>query len=97
MLDFSVVKLNVGRPDIPNILKEETDAGRGGRMGVSGTIFCILKNKVDILKYCEPKVCGSNSMVHSTRSALGMDVSGPAAVMKGGASVSLFVEGFGYA
>ena len=35
-------------------------------------------------------------MVHSTRSALGMGVSGLAAVMKGGASVSLFVEAFGY-
>jgi ferric-chelate reductase len=44
----------------------------------------------------ELEVCGSDSMVHSTRSALGMGISGPTAIMKGGASVSLFVESFGY-
>jgi hypothetical protein len=97
-LDLRTVMLNVGRPSIPDILKEELDAMCGGRMGVSGTYFCIVKS-IDILRECdhELKVCGSDSMVNSTRSALGMSVSGPAAVMKGGASVSLFVEGFGYA
>jgi hypothetical protein len=65
-------------------------------MAVTGMSPRILKG-VDMLRYDDPKVCGSDSMVHSVRSALGMSVSGPAAVMRGGASVSLFVEGFGYA
>lgn len=97
MLNLSAVSLILGRPNIPAILKEEADAVHGGRMGVSGTLFSISRPKQNLLKYCEPEVCGPNSMVHSTRSALGMNVSGPAAVMKGGASVSLFVEVFGYA
>jgi ferric-chelate reductase len=97
MLDLSAVSLISGRPNIPDILKEEADAVRGGRMGVSGTLFSISRSKQNLLKYRDPEVCGSNSMIHSTRSALGMNVSGPAAVMKGGASVSLFVEVFGYA
>ena len=42
-------------------------------------------------------VCGSESMVQSSRSAVGLRTSGIGAVLKGGASVSLFVEGFGYA
>ncbi|KAF7980574.1 hypothetical protein HWV62_37747 [Athelia sp. TMB] len=42
-------------------------------------------------------VCGSDSMVQSSRSALGLETSGIGAVLKGGASVSLFIEGFGYA
>jgi hypothetical protein len=37
MLDHSVVKLNFGRPDIPQILKEQADATCGQRMGVAGT------------------------------------------------------------
>jgi ferric-chelate reductase len=97
MLDLSAVRLILGRPNIPDILKEEADAVHGGRMGVSGTLFPTSKPEQNVLKYCESEVCGSNSMVHSTRSALGMNVSGPAAVMKGGASVSLYVEVFGYA
>jgi len=39
--------------------------------------------------------CAIGSMVHSTRSALGMASQDLSAIMKGGASVSLFVESFG--
>ncbi|KZP33754.1 hypothetical protein FIBSPDRAFT_810265 [Athelia psychrophila] len=42
-------------------------------------------------------VCGSDSMVQSSRSALGLGTAGMKAVLKGGASVSLFIEGFAYA
>jgi hypothetical protein len=42
-------------------------------------------------------VCGSDPIVRATRSALGISICGPGAVMRGGASVSLFVESFGYA
>jgi hypothetical protein len=37
MLEHSVVKLNFGRPDIPQILKEQADTTCSQRMGVAGT------------------------------------------------------------
>ena len=40
-------------------------------------------------------VCGSDSIARSVRSTLRMGAAGPASIMKGGASVNLFVESFG--
>lgn len=48
-------------------------------------------------EYYPLSVCGSDSMVQSSRSALGLGTAGMKAVLKGGASVSLFIEGFAYA
>jgi ferric-chelate reductase len=42
-------------------------------------------------------VCGSASVAEATRKALGFSLAGPAQIMKGGASVMLHVESFGYA
>lgn len=41
-------------------------------------------------------VCGSQSLVKAVRKGLSFPVSGPSAVLRGGASVSLHVESFGY-
>lgn len=42
-------------------------------------------------------VCGSQSVVAAVKGALGFSISNPSAIMKGGPSITLHTESFGYA
>ncbi|KAK0451298.1 FAD-binding domain-containing protein [Desarmillaria tabescens] len=68
-----------GSPEsyISQLLPEQAEATRGGRMSVT--------------------VCGSRAVAQSCRSALQFPLRNAATVLRGGASVTLHVESFGYA
>ncbi|KAI0916552.1 hypothetical protein AcV5_003008 [Taiwanofungus camphoratus] len=76
LLEFPVVHLSHGRPDIQALLQEEA-AVNTGHMSVT--------------------VCGSQAIARSCRAALRFAVAGPMNILKGGPSVVLHVESFGYA
>ena len=42
-------------------------------------------------------VCGSHLVAAAVKDALGFSISGPSAIMKGGPSITLHTEAFGYA
>jgi len=42
-------------------------------------------------------VCGSQSVSTAVKDALGFPIAGPSSIMKGGPSITLHVESFGYA
>ncbi|KAI0635358.1 iron reductase [Trametes polyzona] len=73
LLNFSVVQVSQGRPDLPGLLQGEVEVNTG-RLSVT--------------------VCGSQGVARACRTALRIPVS---TVMKGGPSVVLHVESFGYA
>ncbi|OSC98884.1 iron reductase [Trametes coccinea BRFM310] len=73
LLNFPVVQVAHGRPDLPSLLREEVEANTG-RLSVT--------------------VCGSSGIAQSCREALRIPM---AIVLKGGPSVVLHVESFGYA
>ncbi|KAK0443404.1 ferric reductase NAD binding domain-containing protein [Desarmillaria tabescens] len=76
-LGLDSVNVYQGRPDISQLLPEQAEATRGGRMSVT--------------------VCGSRAVAQSCRSALQFPLRNAATVLRGGASVTLHVESFGYA
>lgn len=76
-LGLESVNVYQGRPDISQLLPEQAEATRGGRMSVT--------------------VCGSRAVAQSCRSALQFPLRNAATVLRGGASVTLHVESFGYA
>ncbi|KAK0471162.1 iron reductase, partial [Armillaria novae-zelandiae] len=76
-LGLESVNVYQGRPDLLQLLPEQAEATRGGRMAVT--------------------VCGSRAVAQSCRSALQFPLRNAATVLRGGASVTLHVESFGYA
>ncbi|KAH9950834.1 iron reductase [Amylocystis lapponica] len=76
LLNFPMVEVTHGRPDLVRLLREEASVNTG-LMSVT--------------------VCGSQAIARACRSALSLPVSGPAKVLRGGPSVVLHVESFGYA
>ncbi|KAK0211947.1 ferric reductase NAD binding domain-containing protein [Armillaria fumosa] len=76
-LGLESVNVYQGRPDLSQLLPEQAEATRGGRMAVT--------------------VCGSRAVAQSCRSALQFPLRNAATVLRGGASVTLHVESFGYA
>jgi len=42
-------------------------------------------------------VCGSQSITAAVKDALGFSIAGPSTIMKGGPSITLHTEAFGYA
>lgn len=96
ILEHPDINVSYGRPDIPAILKAESDATRGGKISISSKLSSN-NFKSFVADSVSLEVCGSESMVRSARSSLGLEASNPARILRGGADISLFIEGFGYA
>ena len=96
MLAFDSVRVENGRPDLAKMLGEEVQSATR-KLSVSGE-SCITELSSHILIHMRysTAVCGSLGMAQSVRQALRFPVSSPSNVLRGGPSVSLFVETYGY-
>jgi ferric-chelate reductase len=95
LLNLSCVTVATGRPDLCAMLQDEAEGARGP-MSVSGRAAFFTPHQ-NILAYLDLLVCGSESVANAVRSALQSPVAGPIAILKGGPSITLHVESFGYA
>jgi hypothetical protein len=96
LLEDPAVNVTGGfRPDFNTLLQEEADTANG-RMSVSGMSLCD-KRCVNYGLIFLILVCGSQSVARAVKQALGPSVAGPTRILKGGASITLHVEAFGYA
>jgi len=88
------------RPNLKRELQEEADF-TDGRMGVTG-LFCRpsmhrFTSLTTLLIAMPTSVCGPQSITIAVKDALGFSIAGPSSIMKGGPSITLHTEAFGYA
>ena len=94
LLGLPIVSLEHQRPNLSEILSKEADQIDGGKMSVTGESPT---SPPDRYLRVSCLVCGSQSVAKAVRSALRFNVTGPAKVLRGGPSISLHVESFGFA
>jgi ferric-chelate reductase len=94
-----------GRPDFTTELRNEVDIAPG-RMSVSGECLHNITKEEEketiadissLLPLYLLIVCGSQAVAKSIRQALRFPVGSPSRILRGGASVTLFIEAFGFA
>ena len=93
LLNFPVVQVSQGRPDLRALLREEVDANTG-RLSVTGTGSDRYESLPYSSSHLGSPVCGSQGIARTCRSALKIPMS---VTLNGGPSVVLHVESFGYA
>jgi len=79
----------------PSLLEDPTvQINRGSRPNLKQT----LREEADFTDgRMGVTVCGSHLVAAAVKDALGFSISGPSAIMKGGPSITLHTEAFGYA
>jgi len=80
----------------------ETDAPRRGRSyqwanGSDRFVLQVTNEPIYVANHDTNTVCGSQSITTAVKDALGFSIAGPSSIMKGGPSITLNTEAFGYA
>jgi ferric-chelate reductase len=97
LFEDPTVQITTGsRPSLKYILQNEAGF-TARRMGVVGLYYCLSTNSCCSLILRTTTVCGSRSITSAVKDALGFPIAGPSTIMKGGPSITLHMEAFGYA
>ena len=84
------------RPNLKYILQTEADLAVR-KMGVTGLCYRLSVEPPFVADHVINTVCGSQSITAAVKDALGFSIAGPFTIMKGGPSITLHTEAFGYA